>query len=215
MEGGKSESPLSININTFTQRGGTTYYIITVTKAYNQSEKLQIEKRYSQFHTLNETLKNKNYKDLPKFPAKTFMPMRSSDHLDRRRQELNQYIKEIVNRRDTLNAKDVIKFLELDKFAPEVLIRKPKVVEMLELSGQMYFYVSSCIFLPNHNVFVLCLNDKYRRNSKLEVYSFRQTGVVRDSYVMKGGSFFFPEAPIFRTFSFSGCLGQKTVDQPG
>jgi hypothetical protein len=72
-----------------------------------------------------------------------------------------------------LNSKDLIRFLELDKFAPEVLIRKPKVVEMLECSGQLYFYVTNCIFIPNHNVFILCLNDKYKRNSKLEVYSFR------------------------------------------
>ncbi len=72
----------------------------------------------------------------------------------------------------------------------------------------MYFYVSECIFLPHHNVFVLCLNDKYRRNSKLEVYSFRRTGVVRDSYVMKSNSFLLPDAPILRTFSFKGCLGK-------
>ena len=72
-----------------------------------------------------------------------------------------------------MNCKDVIKFLELDKFAPEMLIQKPKVVEMLEFPTSVGFFVSCCVFIPERNVFVLCLNDKYRRNSKLEVYSFR------------------------------------------
>ncbi len=34
-----------------------------------------------------------------------------------------------------MNSKDVIRFLELDKFAPELLIRKPKIVEMLDVAG--------------------------------------------------------------------------------
>ncbi len=86
---------------------------------------------------------------------------------------MTAFLRGLINRRDTRNSKDVIKFLEIDKFSPEVLIKKPKVIEMLDCSQNMNFYVTHCIFIPKRNVFAICLNDKYKRNSKLEVYSFR------------------------------------------
>ena len=94
-----------------------------------------MEKRFKEFHALNERLRAKNYIDLPKLPQKTFLPVRNHDQLEKRRQELTLYLRELVNRRDTRNSKEVIKFLHLDKFAPELLIFKPKVIEMFEVGG--------------------------------------------------------------------------------
>eukprot|EP00347_Sterkiella_histriomuscorum_P007307 403349456 len=205
------KTALIARIVNFKESQGVVFYTVNLSKIYS-GDQHQLEKRYSQFYALNESLKTKNYLNLPKFPQKTILAIKSQDSLHRRRQELNDYIKGLVNRKDTRNIKDLIKFLELDKFCPELLIKKPKLVEIIQCQGNGYFYVSQCHFIPKHNIFLLCLNDKYKKNSKLEVYSFRQTAVVRDSYVIKAAtSFTLPEAPILRAFSFSGCLGQKFI----
>jgi len=56
---------------------------------------------------------------------------------------------------------------------------------------------------------VVCLNDKQKKNSKLEVYSFKHTGVIHDSYVNKIGGATIPDiyAPVEKAFSFKTCLG--------
>ena len=51
---------------------------------------------------------------MPKFPPKSFLPVRSNEHLERRRKDFDSYLKEIVGRSDTRNCKDLIRFLELD-----------------------------------------------------------------------------------------------------
>ena len=138
------------------------------------------------------------------------MPVRSQDGLERRRQELNSYIKELINRKDTRNSKEVINFLGLDKFSPEILYQKPKLIEKLETTSNG-FYVTQCIFIARHNIFVMCLNDKSKRSSKLEIYAFKSTSLVRDSYFMKTGRL--PEidhVPFTRRYSFQGCLGART-----
>ena len=58
-------------------------------------------------------------------PHKTFLPVRSQEALERRKNELNVYMKGLIKRRDTRNSKELIKFLDLDKFAPELLYKKP------------------------------------------------------------------------------------------
>ena len=68
-----------------------------------------------------------------------------------------------------------------------MLIQKPKLIEMLDCGANTYFYVKQCIFVPKHNVFILCLNDKFKKNSKIEVYSLKYTEVIHDSYLDKSG----------------------------
>ncbi len=60
------------------------------------------------------------------------MPVRNQADLERRKAELSNYMQELVRRSDTRNSKELVKFLELDKFAPEMLIHRPKLIEMLE-----------------------------------------------------------------------------------
>jgi hypothetical protein len=73
------------------------------------------------------------------------------------------------------------------------------------------YYVKHCIFIAKHNVFVISLNDKYKRSSKLEIHAFRSTEVVRDSYVIKGKVPDIDTPFVARSYSFTGCLGQKPV----
>ena len=68
-------------------------------------------------------------------PPKTFLPVRSNESLERRRAELNTYIRELVNRKEIRNSKELIKFLDLEKFAPEILYNKPELMEKLDFWG--------------------------------------------------------------------------------
>ena len=48
------------------------------------------------------------------------------------------------------------------------------------------YYVTNCIFLNQHDLFVLALNEKSKKSSKIEIYTFKSTELVKDSYLMKG-----------------------------
>ena len=74
----------------------------------------------------------KGYLDLPKIPPKSFLPVRKLENLEWRRKEFDTYIAALIKRSDTRNDKKVIEFLELDQFAPELLIKKPKLIELLD-----------------------------------------------------------------------------------
>lgn len=71
-----TSAALIVKIVNFKQVRNTYYYTIQLSKAYS-NEQLHLEKRFSQFYTLNEGLKNKNYRELPRLPSKTLMPVRS------------------------------------------------------------------------------------------------------------------------------------------
>ena len=70
-------------------------------------------------------MRAENYIELPKLPHKTILPVKSHDHLEKRRLELTNYLKELIDRRDIRNSIELIKFLKLDMFAPELLINRP------------------------------------------------------------------------------------------
>ena len=119
------------------------------------------------------------------------------------------YLRDLINRQDTRNAREVIRFLHLDRFAPELLVFKPKVLEMIEMAPS--FFVSHCIFIAKYNVFVLALNEKQKKHAKIEVYSFRQTGIVRDSYIIKNGLSIESQHSVKRSYGWQSCLSSKAL----
>ncbi len=87
------------------------------------------------------------------------------------------YLKHVTARSDILNSKVMLRFLgDLDKRAPDVLPRMPKVIERIDCnsSANEQFYVTHCEVVESHSLMVLCLNDaKNKTISKLEIYSFK------------------------------------------
>jgi hypothetical protein len=64
----------------------------------------------------------------------------------------------------------MIEFLDLDEFAPEILIQKPLLVakwnsnfdfqaQESQSKQAVSYYVAHCHFMPKHNLFVLALNS--------------------------------------------------------
>ena len=79
------------------------YYVIHLSKIYS-GEQRYIERRLNEFYSLLEDLKLRAYKDLPKLPAKTLMPIRGAEAQDRRKKELDTFLKDLIQRRETRNS---------------------------------------------------------------------------------------------------------------
>lgn len=112
----------------------------------------------------------------------------------------------LIERRDTRNSQEMIEFLDLDEFAPEILIQKPLLITKWNCNYEMMsggdsqnaqYHVTHCQFLPKHNLFILALNTasvdkkgkKWKGPSfcKFQIFSFKQLSQVRDSFILKHG----------------------------
>ena len=49
-------------------------------------------------------------------------------------------------------------------------------------------FISSCLFLEAHNIYVIAITDSGSKVSRFEIYSFRQTGLIQDRYRLKNAS---------------------------
>ncbi len=81
-----------------------------------------IYRRYNAFHEqLFSKLEARGFLDLPEFPKKKFNPFMSEKDLNLRQRQLENYLRELISRKDTRNSTELIQFLELNAFAPETL----------------------------------------------------------------------------------------------
>ena len=103
---------------------------------------------------------------------------------EERQRSLEQYLKHLVNRKDTRNSLPMIEFLNLHEFCPEIMFNVPQLVTKKEMPRGRQF-VSCCLFLEQHNLYIIAITDKSTRHSRFEIYSFRQTGLIQDSYRIK------------------------------
>jgi len=106
------------------QREGTQWFVIRTWLIYQPADISDpIRKRYSQFLQLHETLERMGYSDLPFLPRKkVFMNERD---LEERQRGLENYLKDIVNRKDTRNSQPVVEFLNLHDVWPEIMYNVP------------------------------------------------------------------------------------------
>ena len=94
----------------------------------------ELWKRYSQFETLDSDLRYK-HPQLPRLPGKTFFKLSAAQDIAKRREELNNYLQDIVNRQDLRTNSHFRNFLELDTQIPNSVVNTPvKVAEIPELN---------------------------------------------------------------------------------
>ena len=74
---------------------------------------------------MKEHLANQGYENLPNIPPKKLGIFFSDEDKRERRYGLEQFIKALVNRKDTRNSIWLIKFLELETFCPEIIFNVP------------------------------------------------------------------------------------------
>ena len=89
------------------------------------SEQRYIERRLTEIYDLIEELKLRAYRELPKMPDRKKINLKDIDKMEERREAVVTFLRELVDRREIRNSQEVIEFLDLDDFCPELLIKKP------------------------------------------------------------------------------------------
>jgi hypothetical protein len=74
-------------------------------------------------------LASHGFTNLPYFPPKRLLS--SEEILNERQRSLEQYLKTLVERKDTRNSPAVRLFLQLEEFCPEVLLFTPKLLGVM------------------------------------------------------------------------------------
>lgn len=107
---------------------------------------------------------------LPCLPQKKLFL--SSRDTAERQQGLEAYLKELINRKDTRNSLPITRFLNLDSFCPEIMFNVPQLlIKKQYLRNKSY--VNCCLFLEQHNIYVISITDKSSKQSRFEIWSFR------------------------------------------
>ena len=76
-----------------------------------------MNKRYSDFDSLDKSIKDV-YCNLPSLPAKTLFKISDKKYIEERRNVLNKYIKDLINRKDMRTCQAFRKFIEIESYFP-------------------------------------------------------------------------------------------------
>ena len=160
-------STIMIDIPSFTKKivhsNHVIFYEVNVYDNYSH-KKWTLKKRYSNFYSLYQELIT-IIPDVPILPGKTLLKVTDKDEINQRRISLESFLTECVNRKDILLTECFIKFLEIDRYSPNIYFNSPKknnILENLPLGIRDYFY-----FQEENILFVACseMNIIYRINS--------------------------------------------------
>jgi hypothetical protein len=58
-------------------------------------------------------------------PDRKKLNVKDAEKMEERRESVVTFLRELVDRREIRNSQEVIEFLDLDDFCPELLIKKP------------------------------------------------------------------------------------------
>ena len=131
-----------------------TFYLVEL-KSHITQKTWNIEKRYSEFKTIHDTLK-KIFPRLPSIPGITLFKVTSTEGLNKRKELLQLFLRECVQRRDILQNKDFQKFLELEKYAPEV---EGNNVSLIYDYKKCPLGVRNFIVVPNREIMCVCCSN--------------------------------------------------------
>ena len=96
-----------------------TFYLIELKSNITQKT-WTIEKRYSEFKSIHDHL-SKIFPRLPSIPGITIFKVVSEEGLKKRKELLQLFLRNCVQRRDILQNPDFQEFIELEKHAPEIV----------------------------------------------------------------------------------------------
>ena len=131
-----------------------TFYNVELMSHVTQI-KWNIEKRYSEFNKIHDKL-SKLFPRLPSIPGKTFTKVTSEQALNKRKELLQLFLRDCVQRRDILQNPDFQAFLDLEKNAPEIVGNNVT---------QIYDYkkcplgVRSFIVVPHREIMLVCCSN--------------------------------------------------------
>ena len=122
-------STIMIDIPTFKKKVQNSelvvFYDVNVYDNYSH-KKWTLSKRYSNFYNLYLEL-IQLVSDVPNLPGKTLLKVTDSEEINQRRIHLETFLTQCLNRKDILSTDCFIKFLEIDKFSPNINFNSPKI----------------------------------------------------------------------------------------
>ena len=110
--------------------------------------------KYSDFFELNLIFK-KYYTKAPYFPGDTYLRLSNLSDLIHRKENLEHYIKDIINRADLLTSIYCIKFLKLENHYPDIALYHPFM--MYNLEDELDLPISCAYFYEETNLLFLGL----------------------------------------------------------
>ena len=170
-----------------------TFYLVELISHITQKS-WTIEKRYSEFSTIHSKL-SKIFPRLPSIPGKTLTKVTSEQALNKRKELLQLFLRDCVQRRDISQNVDFQKFLELDKYAPEIVGNNVT---------QIYDYkkcplgVRSFIVVPHREIMLVCcsnMNIISRTNVTLTNLAFGATNKGDECKIPMGAAFIYQCKP--------------------
>ena len=149
-------STLQITITEFFEKyveGKTvTFYKIEVYDNYSKDSWI-LEKRYSEIDTLHKTL-SKLYPNIPPMPGKTLFKIKDRDQLEKRKKQLETFLKECANRKDIVSNEAFKGFMEIDKHSPDMTYNPPTIIYE---NNELPLGVRDCIYFEEASIlFIVC-----------------------------------------------------------
>jgi WD40 repeat protein len=161
-------STLTISIPTFSERNidkkNITFYNIEVYNNYSK-QKWSLEKRYNEFNDLRDKLA-KLLPNVPILPGKTMFKVTSYDGLNKRKLQLEQFLKECVARKDIMTSESFKDFVEIDKHSPELSSHGP---EKLSEYTELPLGIRDLIYMKYENIMFIACSDM-NIASRLDAY---------------------------------------------
>lgn len=154
----------------------------------------EIEKRFSQYHDLHSML-NKKYANLPKMPMKGFFKL-NAESCEKRRQELQDYVRGLAKRSDIRTDPFFRDFFELDVHNTNTMCFSPiKITELgsLPLGVRDFFYLNSkgLMFLALSDMKITSRLDSYLTNISMPWEKKDKSKGVNDTYATVGALLFY------------------------
>ena len=190
-------SILGVTVQSYSEKyvdGKTaTFYLVELISHITQKN-WTIEKRYSEFKSIHDKLK-KIFPRIPTIPGKTLTKVTSEQGLNKRKELLQLFLRDSVQRRDILQNEDFQKFLELEKYAQEIVGNNVT---------QIYDYkkcplgVRSFIVVPHREIMLVCcsnMNIISRTNVTLANLAFGATKKDDDCNIPMGAAFIYQCKP--------------------
>jgi len=152
------------------EKKSVTFYDIAMYNNYSK-HKWILEKRYSEFFDLyNKLVKLVNNCPVP--PSKSFFKMKSYDELTKRKNQLDQFLKQCVLRKDIVTSDIFREFIEIEKNSPELAISGPnKLAEIPDLPlgarDMIYLKYENLMFLACSDMNIASRLDAYVTNFNL------------------------------------------------
>ena len=141
-----------------------TFYKIQIFDNLSK-ETWTLDKRYSEIDFLHKTI-SKLYPNIPPMPGKTLFKIKNKDQLDKRKNQLETFLRECINRKDIESNEAFKTFLEIDKHSPDLIFNPPTIIYE---NNDLPLGVRDFVYDEDYNIlFVACCDMNI--SSRVDAY---------------------------------------------